>query len=170
MRKFRFWAPVGCCLAASALLLIAQADRKPGLYEITSTMSWQQSPMPPGMQAPPNSPFGGGPRTSQACVTQEMIDRYGGPLPQSRGECQVKNMNKSATGMTADYVCTGQMAGTGKMEASWTSTGSSHSKIHFTGAMQMGQRSTPIEWTIDSNSTYKGADCGSVKPMPLPAN
>jgi hypothetical protein len=36
--------------------------------------------------------------------------------------------------------------------------------------MQMGQRSTPIEWTMDNTSTYKGADCGSVKPMTLPAN
>jgi hypothetical protein len=171
MRKFRFWAPVGCCLAASALLLMGQADRKPGLYEMTSNMTWQQSPFPPGMQMPAggNSPFGGGQHTSQVCLTQQMIDRYGGPVPQSRGECQMKNMNKTATGMTADYVCTGHMSGSGKMEASWTEAGQSHSKIHFTGTMQMGQRSTPIEWTIDTTSTYKGADCGSVKPMTPPA-
>ncbi len=167
MRKFRLWVPVGC-LAASALLLFAQADRKPGLYEMTSNMSWQQSPMPQGMQMPPNSPFGGGPHTSQVCVTQQMIDRYGGPMPQSRGECQMKNMTKSATGMTADYVCTGHMSGSGKMEASWTPNGESHSKVHFTGTMQMGQRSAPVEWTIDTTSVYKGADCGSVKPIALP--
>ena len=163
MRKFRTWVPVACCLFVSALLLTAQADRKPGLYETTANMTWQQSPMPNGMQMP-----GGGPHTSQVCVTQEMIDRYGGPMPQSRGECQMKNMNKSATGMTADYVCTGHMAGTGKMEANWTPGGQSHSKIHFTGTMQMGPNSAPVEWTIESTSTYKGADCGSVKPLPLP--
>jgi hypothetical protein len=171
MRKFRLWVPVGCCLTASALLLIAQADRKPGLYETTSNMTWQQSPLPPGVQMPPgaNSPFGGGPHTSQVCVTQDMIDKYGGPVPQSRGDCQVKNMNKTASGMTADYVCTGHMNGTGKLEASWTEAGQSHSKIHFTGTMQIGQRSAPIEWTIDTTSTYKGADCGTVKPMTVPA-
>lgn len=169
MRKNRYWAPVGCAVVASAMLLVAQADRKPGLYETTSTMTWQQSPFPQGMQMPAgaNSPFGGGPHTSQACITQEMIDKYGGPVPQSRGDCQLKNMNKSAGGMTADYVCTGQMNGTGKIESSWNESGQAHSKVHFTGTMQMGQRSTPIEWTIDSNSTYKGADCGSVKPMPI---
>jgi hypothetical protein len=133
-------------------------------------MTWQQSPFPAGMPTPPggNSPFGGGPHTSQVCVTQEMIDRYDGPMPQSRGECQVKNMEKSATGMTADYVCTGHMTGTGKLEASWTETGESHSKLHFTGTMQMGQRSTPVEWTVDSTSTYKGSDCGNVRPVPIP--
>jgi hypothetical protein len=161
---------VSLCLAASAVLLVAQADRKPGLYEMTSEMTWQQSPFPAGMPMPANSPFGGAPHTSQVCVTQQMIDRYGGPLPQSRGECQVKNMNKTATGMTADYVCTGHMNGSGKMEARWTAAGQSHSKVHFTGTMQLGQRPAPIEWTIDSTSTYKGADCGSVMPTPLPPN
>lgn len=171
MRKSAIWGPVGCCLvAAAALLLAQQANRRPGLYETTSTMTWQQSPFPPGMQMPAgaNSPFGGGPRTSQVCVTQEMIDRYGGPIPQSRGDCAVKNVNQSATGMTADYVCTGQMSGSGKVESTWSETGQSHSKVHFSGTMQMGQRSTPIEWTLDSTSTYKGSDCGSVKPIVVP--
>jgi hypothetical protein len=122
------------------------------------------------MPAGANSPFGGGEHTTQVCVTQQMIDRYGGLVPPSRGDCQLKNMNKTASGMTADYVCTGHMNGTGKLEATWTATGQSHSKLHFTGAMQMGQKSTPIEYTMDSSSTYKGADCGSVKPMTLPAD
>jgi hypothetical protein len=36
--------------------------------------------------------------------------------------------------------------------------------------MQMGPNSTPVEYTIESVSTYKGADCGSVKPMPMAGN
>lgn len=170
MRKIAFWAPVGCCFVAAAALLVAQSNRKPGLYDVNSTMTWQQSPLPPGVQMPAgaNSPFGGGPHTSQVCVTQEMIDRYGGPTPQSRGDCQVSNVNKTANGMTADYICTGHMNGTGKLEGSWNETGESHSKVHFTGTMQMGQRSAPIEWTLESTSTFKSADCGSVKPMAMP--
>ena len=169
MRKNRFWVPVICCSLASAMLLLAQANRKPGLYEMNSTMTWQQSPFPQGMQPPagPHSPFGGGGPT-QVCVTQEMIDRYGGPTPQSRGDCTVQNVVKSATGMTADYVCTGRMNGTGKVEANWTETGQSHSKVHFTGTLQMGQRSAPVEWTMDTTGMYKGPDCGSVKPMAMP--
>lgn len=168
MRKIRFWAPVGCCLAAAAVLLVAQAGRRPGLYETTSTMTWQQSPFPAGMQAPAGSPFGGGPHTSQVCLTQEMIDRYGGPMPQSRGDCHAQNVTRSANGMTADWVCTGQMSGTGKLEGTWSPDGTSHSKVHFTGTLQMGPRSTPVEWTIETNSTFKSADCGNVRPMALP--
>ena len=33
----------------------------------------------------------------------------------------------------------------------------------------MGPRSTPIEWTIESTSAYKGPDCGNVKPIQMPA-
>jgi hypothetical protein len=36
--------------------------------------------------------------------------------------------------------------------------------------MQMGQNATPVEWTVNSTSTYKGPDCGSVAPMPMPQN
>jgi len=171
MRKSAIWAPVGCCLMAAAALLFAQANRKPGLYDVTSTMTWQQSPLPPGVQMPAgaNSPFGGGPRTSQVCITQQMIDKYGGAIPQSRGDCQLKNVNQTATGMTADYVCTGQMNGSGKVEGSWNESGQSHSKVHFSGTMQMGPRSTPIEWTMESTSTFKASDCGNVKPVAIPA-
>lgn len=170
MRTSRLWIPAGCAMAASALLLMAQANRRPGLYETTSTMTWQQSPMPAGMQMPPNSPFGGGPHTRQSCVTQQMIDKYGSVPPQdSRGNCQMANLNKTATGMTADWVCTGQMNGKGSVEASWNADGTATSKVHFAGTMQMGPRSAPVEWTIASSAVYKGADCGSVKPIEMPA-
>jgi len=26
----------------------------------------------------------------------------------------------------------------------------------------------PMEWTIQSSSVFKGADCGDVKPVPVP--
>jgi hypothetical protein len=29
----------------------------------------------------------------------------------------------------------------------------------------MGSNSTPVEYTIESSSVYKGPDCGSVKPI-----
>jgi hypothetical protein len=34
----------------------------------------------------------------------------------------------------------------------------------------MGANSSPVEYTVESTSTYKGADCGSVKPLPMPAS
>ncbi len=116
MRTTRTYLTLGFCLLAMAVFAWAQATRKPGLWEMTSTMTWQKSPLPPGMTMPAgaNNPFGGGPRTTQVCLTQAIIDRYGAPVPQSHnGECQVVNVALSPTGMTADWVCTGRMTGKG---------------------------------------------------------
>jgi len=171
MRSTRTLITLGCCLSALAVSAAAQSTRKPGLWETTSTMSWQQSPMPPGMQAPPGSPFGGGPHTTQVCLTQEMIDKYGAPVPQpSRGSCQVTNVSLKLTGMTASIACTGQMSGTGTVESNWTIPDHSKGKVHFTGTLTMGPNTKPVEWTIDSESAYKGPDCGSVKPVVIPSD
>jgi hypothetical protein len=164
---------MGCCICAMALFAWAQANRKPGLWEMTSNMTWQQSPMPPGMTMPPGaaSPFGGGPRTTQVCLTQAMIDKYGAPMPQSRNnECQIANVVMTPNSMTANWICTGKMAGKGTLESSWAHADHAQGKVHFVGAMQMGPNSRTIEYTIESTSVYKGADCGSVKPLPMPNN
>ena len=99
-----------------------------------------------------------------------MIDKYGAPTPQSRnGECQISNVVLKATSMTADWVCSGRMAGKGTLESSWVVPDHAVGKVHFMGAMQMGPNSKPIEYTIESSSVYKGPDCGSVQPAPMPA-
>lgn len=160
----------GVCLSVLGLFAWAQT-RKAGLWEVTSNMTWQQSPFPAGMGPGGGSPaFGGGPHTTQICVTQEQIDKYGTVPPQTRGDCQVTNIVKKANGMSADMVCTGHMGGKGTLEASWTDDSHSTSKMHFTGTMQMGPNSTPVEWTVESSSVFKGPDCGSVKPAPMPAD
>ena len=123
MRKTRIYVTLGCCFVAMAIFAWAQVNRKPGLWEMTSTMTWQQSPMPPGMTMPAgaNNPFGGGPRTTQVCLTQAMIDKFGAPLPQSRnGQCQISNVSLKPTSMSADWICTGMMTGKGTLESSWT--------------------------------------------------
>ncbi len=161
------------CFVFSAAIAGAQSRQKPGLWEMTSTMTWQQSPMPPGMSMPAggSSPFAGGAHTSQVCLTQESIDKYGAAPPQSRNnQCQLTNIVKNANSMTGDWVCSGTMAGKGTVEASWTDPDHSTSKVHFLGSMEMGPNSTPVEYTIETSSVFKGADCGSVKPIPMPKN
>ena len=176
MRKSRVSVPVlatmACCVFLFSLGAGAQTNRKPGLWESTSTMTWQQSPMPSGMQMPPgaSSAFGGGPHTTQVCVTQAMIDKYGAPIPQTRGNCTLSNVQMKSGGMSADWICTGQMAGKGSFETTWTDSDHAHTKVHFTGAMQMGPQSRPVEYSMESSSTYKGSDCGSVKPIQIPSN
>ena len=166
MRKTQVCVMVACGFFAVASCAWAQGARKPGLFEVTSTMIFQQSPMPQGMQAPPGSPFSGAPRTTQVCVTQAMIDKYGGPSPTpQRGDCQVTNVSMTPTGMTASMACTGQMSGSGTVNSTWSESGTGQTKVHFTGTMQMGPRSAPVEWTMQATSTYKGPDCGNVKPV-----
>jgi hypothetical protein len=62
------------------------------------------------------------------------------------------------------------MPGKATVVSSWSAGNSAKGKVHFLGSMQMGSNSMPIEWTVDFTSAYKGADCGSVKPLPLPSN
>lgn len=159
MRATRNLLLPALCFLALALLAWSQS-RKPGLYEVTSTMTWQQSPFPNGM-GPASEP-----RTTQVCVTQEQIDKYGTVPPQLHGDCQLTNVEKKATSMTAELVCTGPMGGKGDVHSTWADDGhSSSTKVHFTGAMQMGPNSRPVEWTVVATSQFKGADCGSVKPI-----
>jgi hypothetical protein len=171
MRSIRMCLAALCCFFALTALASAQS-RKPGLYETTSEMTWQQTPFPAGMEMPPQAAaaFGGGKHTTRVCVTQEEIDRYGDVPPQSRGNCQLTNVSKSGNSMKAEMTCTGPMAGKGEMQASWSASGQSRGHVHFLGTMQMGPEPTPIEWTMDYTSIYKGPDCGGVKPVALPAN
>jgi hypothetical protein len=150
----------------------AQDARKPGLWEITTSTTWQKTPFPAGMQMPPQAAaaFGGAPHTTQYCLTQAMIDKYGAALPQSRGNCQVSNVQKTSNSMSADWICTGAMNGKGTLESHFSGDGTAKGKVHFVGAMQMGQNATPIEWTSESTSVYKSSDCGSVKPPPMPSD
>lgn len=159
MRIHRNIVGIGACVLVVGLLAWAQT-RKAGLWEVTSTMTWQQSPFPAGM-----SQMGGGPHAVKVCVTQEQIDKFGTVPPQAHGNCQMTNVVKKANGMTAEMVCTGPVEGKGTVESSWTDDAHSTSKVHFTGAMQMGEAAKPIEWTVESTSVYKGPDCGNVKPI-----
>jgi Protein of unknown function (DUF3617) len=158
MHKTRVLITMGCCLFAMTLFAGAQAIRKPGLWEMTTNMTWQQSSMPPGMT-----------NTKLVCLTQEMINKYGAPMPQSPN-CQISNVVLKATSMTADWVCSGRMAGKGTLESSWADPNHAIGKVHFVATMQMGQNSRTVEYTINSSSVFKSPDCGSVAPLPMPKN
>jgi hypothetical protein len=162
MQKHRTGMALLCTLFILTAFVWAQAVRKAGLWEMTTNMTWQQSPMP-GMN------MSHGDRTTQVCLTQEMIDRYGAPVPQSNKDCTITNVSLHTTGMTAEMVCTGPMNGKATMQSSWSDGNVAKGTVHFVGTMQMGPHSGPIEWTVNSTSVYKGPDCGSVKPLPMPA-
>jgi len=162
MRGLRVGSAIGFCLVTATLFAMGP-NRKAGLWESTTTMTWQQSPMP---EMPASMPG----RATKVCVTQEMIDRYGGGLPEMRGGCQVSNVSMKPGQMTADLVCTGQMNGKATIESTWSDGEHATTNVHFTGEMTMGpDGKKPVEWTQKSTSVFKGADCGAVKPPPLPS-
>lgn len=172
MIKVPSWMTITACCLAVAAFAWGQAKQKPGLWEVTSTMTMagmpQMGQMPPGAPASA-SPFA--PHTSQVCVTQAMIDKYGGPNPQPpHGDCKVTDVSRNANGMTAKIACTGQMNATGTVESKWSDPNSTHTTVHLVGNMAMGQMNHPIDMTMKADSTYKGADCGSVKPPEMPAD
>lgn len=171
MRKSGMFVIWSCCLLAVAVVALAQAVRKPGLWAMTTTMTWQKSPMPAGMTLPPGmkSPFSGTTSTTQVCLTPEMIEKYGAPISQNK-DCQIVNISKHANSMTAEMVCSGKMTGKGTIESSWTDGDHTRSKMHFAGTMQAGPNPMPVEWTSESNSVFQGSDCGSVRPLPIPAD
>jgi hypothetical protein len=108
---------------------------------------------------------------TQVCLTQEIIDKYGAPVPQSRAaECSLANVNKTDHGMTADLICSGRMNGKGTLQSSWADPEHAKGSVHFTGTIAGRNGTMPVEWTSESSSVYKGADCGDVKPIPVPAD
>jgi hypothetical protein len=169
MRPTRLFLTLICSFLLAGLLAEGQSSRKPGLYEVTSNMSFGGSSMP---QMPAGAQMAGhpmgAPRTTQVCVTQAMIDKFGGPSPApQRGDCEITNVSLKPNGMTAAISCTGQMTATGTVESSWAPDGTGKSSVHLTGTM--GPSARPIDVTMQATSVYKGADCGSVQPPPMPA-
>jgi len=129
MRRTRGWITLVCCLFAMTMFAPAQT-RKPGLWVLTSITEWKQPSHPGGMGGSPAG--GGGPHTTQFCVTQQYFDKYGAIPPQISG-CRVTNIVKEARGMTGEMVCTGKMSGKLSLESTWTDDEHSTGKVHFVG-------------------------------------
>jgi hypothetical protein len=152
MRNLKNCAKLICFLFAAAGA--GGQNRKPGLYDVTITTT-TVSPSPNTYP----------PRTIQACLTQEMIEKYGAIVPEFLSNpCQLTNIVKKPGGMSADMVCSGRMTGKGTLAVNWTDGEHSKGNLHFSGSMLPGDREIKIEWTAVTVSAYKGPDCGDLKP------
>jgi len=145
---------MGLCVVALAAQAKAQT-RKAGLWEVTSSMSMSGVPNMPTMPA----------RTTQVCVTQAMIDKYGSPLNTPQGNCQMTGVSLTTTGMTANLTCSGRMSLTGTIQTTFVDANTSKTTVQMTTTTGNGQS---MSMTMQSTATFKGADCGSVQPMPMP--
>jgi hypothetical protein len=146
------------CLLPIALPAGAQ-DRKPGVYDLTITTTT----VSPSAKAYP-------PRTSQVCLTQEMIDTYGAIVPDRLTQaCQLVNVVKKRGGMTADLVCSGGITGKGTLEVNWTDGEHAKGNLHFSGTMHPRDADIKIEWNAATTSAYKAPDCSVLNPPTAPA-
>ena len=154
---------------AAAVLVFAQDNEhhtgKAGQWEITTTMTYQQSPVPPGTRGGPPA---AGSHTTTVCLTQEMVDA-GALLPQSRGQCRIEDKVVKPGSLTANYVCTGKMKGKGVLAATFADLEHATASLHFEGTLDVDAHAKPIEWTAVSNYLFKGAQCSN-GPAPAPAN
>jgi hypothetical protein len=154
MNKTRIWMVVGCCFIA--LAASAQGQRKAGLWEVTSQMTMSGMPNMPSM----------GSHTQQVCVTQAMVDKYGGPYTNPpNAQCQVTNVSLTTSGMTANLTCTGRTSMTGTVTAMFVDANTTKTTVQMNMTMGNGQQ---MNMTMQSTASYKGADCGSVQPLALP--
>ena len=154
--RIRIWT-MCCCVVALAAMTHAQG-RKAGLWEVTTNMSMSNGP-----QNMPQMPA----RTMQVCVTQAMIDKYGGPIsnPQ-QGQCQVTNVSLTATGMSASMSCSGRSNMTGTIQTTFVDANTSKTTV----AMNMAMGANTMTMTMQSMAIFKGSDCGNVQPMTMPAS
>jgi hypothetical protein len=157
MSKTGIWLVLGLCIVALAAQ--AEGQRKAGLWEVTSSMTMSGMPGMPGM----------GSHTQQVCVTQAMIDKYGGPYtsPQN-AQCKLTNVSVTANGMTANLVCSGATNMTGTVQTTFVDANTTKTTMQLNMAQLPNGQSMTM--TTNMTSVYKGPDCGSVKPMAMPAS
>jgi len=157
MKKRYLWAVLVFCTASLAAQ--AQSGRKPGLYDVTTTMT---------MTGMPSNMPGSGSHSSQVCVTQAMIDKYGSPYSNPQGNCQTTNTVVTPTGMTANVTCSGKTNVTGTVQATFVDANTTKTTMHLTMSAPGGGQS--MSMTTESTYSFKGSDCGSVKPLQVPAS
>jgi hypothetical protein len=165
MSQTRLCITIGACLGLASLASAGTTTRKPGLWEITTTTTWQVSPVADAMN---QGKIPGGTHTSEVCLTQEMIDDYGALLPHGNRECKIENRVTTENKTTGDYICNGMMDGKGQLESTWTDAEHVTGKVHFNGTFMVGGQRHVVEWTTESQAHFKSASCGAVKPHPLP--
>lgn len=171
MRRAGVGIELAWFLFATAVIVFAQAKDaarhygKAGLWEVTTTMTWQKAPVRTGS---PGGPPAAGSHTTDVCLSQAMLDA-GALLPQSRGQCYIQNKVIKPGSVTADYVCTGKMKGMGKLETSFPDMEHVAGSMHFVGTLDVQAHAQPIEWTTTETSVFKSAQCPST-PAAAPAN
>ncbi len=117
--------------------VVAPPAVKMGLWQNTSTNTMTGIQLPPDvvakMQAMGRPVPGAAPTTtvSQSCLTPEKWQKSFGNMQQNK-DCQFTNVHQSASGMSADMVCTTEgRSSKGHIEATFESQEKINGKVHM---------------------------------------
>jgi hypothetical protein len=82
---------------------------------------------------------------------------------QQRQDCHLSNVHQSATGMSADMVCTlAEGSSKGHMEATFVSQEKINGKVHM--EITSARQTQPIVMDVTFAGVYQGADCKGISP------
>jgi hypothetical protein len=163
----------GCALLSC--IAFAQDNRKPGLWEITSTMQSQGMGIPedrlakmtPEQRAQVEAMVSSQmkraaqPTISKSCETAETIKREQTFGQDRNKSCKVTPISSSGSKRVMQISCDGA---TGKTEG--TITVESIDPEHFTGtmAMHINAEGRKMEMNSKASGKWLGPNCGDVKP------
>lgn len=176
--------------AISFAALGAQAQMKPGLWEISQTMhgapggqmdaqmaraQQELANMPPdqrkmveqmmaqrGMKMGPGA-GGGQAMTMKMCMTREMVERNQMPS-QQRGDCKSTVQPRVGNTTKMSFTCTNPPS-TG--EGTYTMNGSDAYTMKM--VVNTTVQGRPETMNMEGSGRWLGADCGDVKPIRPPA-
>jgi hypothetical protein len=168
MQKYTLWMTLASCLLAASVS--SAQSPKPGLWMIsTTTRIQQQGESPANFSAGNQSQSSSAPVGLPACLTQDLIDKYGVILPPSLRDCELSNVVQAADNFHADMICKGSYNGVGSVESTWTDEDHVAGKIRFVSRTGEAGKGRQMNWTQESTAVFKSSDCGNVKPRTVAA-
>jgi hypothetical protein len=176
---------VAAVLMAACAGTASAQSLKPGLWEIATQMQGtgpggdamaeaqkQMQSMPPeqrkmmeAMMAKQGVQMGikpGGGMTIKICMTKEMAERN--EVARQEGDCTHTNSQRSGGTMKFSFVCK-KPPSSGEGQVTFTSPEAYNTKMAITSTHQ----GAPTKTEMQSSGRWLSADCGSVKPLPMPA-
>jgi len=167
---------LACSLTTLPLLAHADAKtRKPGLWEVTTTMKFDEG----GPQIPPQQleqmkamgikipGMGGDPIVMKQCLTQEQAEKEQAPhATDNKSGCKTSDFKRSGGKFSAKMTCDGNMKGEGEMEGSYSSAGDAYQGTwKFAGTETGHGKPHDVKMSSQYSGKWLGADCGDVKPF-----
>lgn len=146
----------------------AQESRKAGLWIISTNTRIQQPGESPGNFSAGHQGASQEPAGVPVCLTQDVVDKFGVILPPSLRDCELSNVVQGADSFHADMMCKGSYNGVGSIESTWTDADHVAGKVRFVSRTGEAGNGRQMTWTQESTATFRGSNCGDVKPRKIP--